>query len=152
MSLHLLSSQVKLLPLPLLLAANSQRQCPPWHPPYQLLAVRPVREQQHHHRGLEVCVCVRARVCVLMFIHFWISISFLVLFFLLTLLLSIFPHFVISHVLPIQENTFAFLQRQPQFRQLHQAIQNNPNLLPILFQQLSETNPELLQVIMLASW
>ena len=152
MNLHLLSSQVKLLPLPLLLVANSQQQCPPWHPPYQLLVVRPVREQRHHHQGLEVCVCVCVCACVLMFIHFWISISFLVLFFLLTLLLSIFPHFVISHVLPIQENTFAFLQRQPQFRQLHQAIQNNPNLLPILFQQLSETNPELLQVIMLASW
>lgn len=44
------------------------------------------------------------------------------------------------------ENPLAFLRNQPQFLHMRQAIQQNPNLLSALLQQLGQENPQLLQV------
>lgn len=44
------------------------------------------------------------------------------------------------------ENPLAFLRNQPQFVHMRQAIQQNPNLLSALLQQLGQENPQLLQV------
>uniref|UniRef100_H3CDK0 UV excision repair protein RAD23 n=1 Tax=Tetraodon nigroviridis TaxID=99883 RepID=H3CDK0_TETNG len=45
------------------------------------------------------------------------------------------------------ENPLAFLRNQPQFLHMRQAIQQNPNLLSALLQQLGQENPQLLQQI-----
>lgn len=45
------------------------------------------------------------------------------------------------------ENPFAFLQSQPQFALIRQAVQQNPSILPTLLQELGSSNPELLQVL-----
>jgi UV excision repair protein RAD23 len=39
------------------------------------------------------------------------------------------------------------LRALPQFEQLRQLVQNNPQVLPGLLQQLSQTNPQLMQII-----
>ena len=43
-------------------------------------------------------------------------------------------------------NPLAFLQTQPQFALIRQAVQQNPALLPTLLQELGQSNPQLLQV------
>uniref|UniRef100_H2UBS4 UV excision repair protein RAD23 n=1 Tax=Takifugu rubripes TaxID=31033 RepID=H2UBS4_TAKRU len=48
---------------------------------------------------------------------------------------------------PEGENPLAFLRNQPQFLHMRQAIQQNPNLLSALLQQLGQENPQLLQQI-----
>ena len=44
------------------------------------------------------------------------------------------------------DNPLAFLQNQPQFSLIRQAVQQNPALLPTLLQELGQSNPQLLQV------
>lgn len=39
------------------------------------------------------------------------------------------------------------LRALPQFEQLRQLVQNNPQVLPGLLQQLGQTNPQLMQLI-----
>ncbi|XP_028404638.1 UV excision repair protein RAD23 homolog B-like [Dendronephthya gigantea] len=45
------------------------------------------------------------------------------------------------------ESPLAFLQNQPQFALIRQAVQQNPGLLPTLLQELGQSNPQLLQYI-----
>lgn len=45
------------------------------------------------------------------------------------------------------ENPLEFLRRQPHFAQLRNTLQQNPNMLPALLQQIGQSNPSLLNVI-----
>ncbi|CAB4010583.1 UV excision repair RAD23 homolog B [Paramuricea clavata] len=45
------------------------------------------------------------------------------------------------------DSPLAFLQNQPQFALIRQAVQQNPGLLPTLLQELGQSNPQLLQYI-----
>jgi UV excision repair protein RAD23 len=45
------------------------------------------------------------------------------------------------------ENPLEFLRNDPQFLQLRSAIQQNPNLLPPLLEQIGQANPELFAVL-----
>ena len=44
------------------------------------------------------------------------------------------------------ESSIEFLRNQPQFRELRRLVQQNPQTLPQLLQQIGQGNPELLQV------
>ncbi|KAJ3227111.1 hypothetical protein HK099_003330 [Clydaea vesicula] len=48
---------------------------------------------------------------------------------------------------PANENTFAFLRNSPQFQQLRQLVQTQPQLLQPVLQQLGQANPQLLELI-----
>lgn len=44
-------------------------------------------------------------------------------------------------------NDLSFLRSAPQFQQLRQLVQSNPNLLQPLLQQVGQSNPDLLRII-----
>lgn len=44
------------------------------------------------------------------------------------------------------ESGIEFLRNQPQFRELRRLVQQNPQTLPQLLQQIGQDNPDLLQV------
>lgn len=44
------------------------------------------------------------------------------------------------------ESGIEFLRSQPQFRELRRLVQQNPQTLPQLLQQIGQDNPDLLQV------
>lgn len=46
-----------------------------------------------------------------------------------------------------EENPLQFLEQLPQFQNLRREIQNNHALLPLLLQQIGQSNPQLLQII-----
>ena len=46
----------------------------------------------------------------------------------------------------LSENPLQFLEQLPQFQNLRREIQNNHALLPLLLQQIGQSNPQLLQV------
>ena len=47
---------------------------------------------------------------------------------------------------PIDQNSLSFLRNSPQFQQLRQLIQTQPQMLQPVLQQLGQSNPQLLQV------
>ena len=45
------------------------------------------------------------------------------------------------------ENPLAFLREHEMFNQIRTVIQQNPNMLPAMLQQIGSSNPQLLQII-----
>merc|ERR1719193_2584980 len=48
---------------------------------------------------------------------------------------------------PAGENPLAFLRDHEMFQQIRSVIQQNPNMLPAMLQQIGQSNPQLLQII-----